>query len=133
MAIRYTFKAYERLKREQHIDTLFRTGKAFSISPLRVIYLLVPRAAGLSPVQVGFSVPKKKFRKSVQRHRIRRLLVEAWRLHKHLLYPSVPAGSQLQLFIIHTGTDMPEMDTIQPAIVSAIERFSRQFAASANA
>ncbi|RYD59542.1 MAG: ribonuclease P protein component [Sphingobacteriales bacterium] len=133
MAIRYTFKAYERLKREQHIDTLFRTGKAFSISPVRFIYLAVPRSAGSSPVQAGFSVPKKKFRKSVDRHRIRRLMVESWRLNKHILYAALPTDKQLHLFLIYTGIEMPEIGPIQQSVISAIEKLSKQFAAPANA
>jgi ribonuclease P protein component len=120
-AIRYTFKAYERLKREQHIDTLFRTGKAFSVFPLKFIYHAVSRGAGLPPVQVGFSVPKKKFRGSVQRHRIRRLISEAWRLQKHLIHPCIPEDKQLHLFIIFTHTEMPTQEQVMQAVAKGIE------------
>jgi ribonuclease P protein component len=123
LANRNTFKVYERLKREQHINTLFLTGKAFSVFPLRVIYLIVPRpAATASPVMTGFSIPKKKFRHSVDRHRIRRLIFEAWRLSKHLLYMHVPQDKQLHLFFIYTDKEMPEYATIQTAMAGCITR-----------
>jgi len=78
----------------------------------------VPRLADASsPVQVGFSVPKKKFRSSVHRHRIRRLMVEAWRMNKHTLYPSVPEGMQLHLFLIFTGTTIPGYDLVKDVVV----------------
>lgn len=82
---------------------------------------MVPRcAAETSPVLAGFSVPKKKFRKSVQRHRIARLMREAWRLNKHSLYAAVPANMQLHVFLIHTGAEMPDFDTVKAAVLKGI-------------
>ncbi|MBA3827838.1 MAG: ribonuclease P protein component [Taibaiella sp.] len=122
-AIRYTFKAYERLKREQNIDTLFRTGKAFSVFPVRAIYHIVPMAVGEeSPVRVGFSVPKKKFRKSVDRHRIARLMREVWRLNKHLVYEAVPPDKQVHLFFMFTDTTMPAMPAVHSAVTGSIAK-----------
>ena len=127
-AIRNTFKAYERLKREQHIDTLFRTGKAFSVLPLRLIYAIIPRQPGeRSPVQVGFSVPKKKFRKAVHRNRVKRLLREAWRLNKQTLYTCIPDDKQLHLFIIYTDLALPEFDLVANALLVGIERLKKEF------
>ncbi len=127
MAIRYTFKVYERLKREQHIDTLFRKGKAFSVFPLRFIYTLVPRTGEpASPAQAGFSVPKKKFRSSVHRHRIRRLMVEAWRLNKHTLYEAIPEGMQLHLFIVFNDTRMPAYEPVLEALLKGITKLAEK-------
>jgi len=78
-------------------------------------------------VQIGFSVPKKKFRSSVHRHRIRRLMVEAWRLHKHLVYPAVPAGQQLQLFLIFTDIKMPGQPGVTAAVIKCIDKLSGIF------
>ncbi len=75
-------------------------------------------------MQVGFSVPKKKFRSSVQRHRIRRLMAEAWRLHKHLLYAHIPEDRQLHLFLIFTDIKMPEYELVQAAVVKGIGKLA---------
>lgn len=122
MAIRNTFKAYERLKREQHIDTLFRKGKAFSVFPLRFIHLYAPRGAEVSPARAGFSVPKKKFRNAVQRNKIRRLMREAWRTQKHALYQAIPPGQQLHVFIIYTDVALPEYEIIKTAMLQGLDR-----------
>jgi ribonuclease P protein component len=67
-------------------------------------------------------VPKKKFRSSVHRHRIRRLMAEAWRLQKHPLYPVIPAAFQLQLFLIFTDRTMPDQAFVTAAIHKGIEQ-----------
>ena len=88
----------------------------------------MPRAANsLSPVLAGFSVPKKKFPGSVERHRIRRQMVEAWRLNKHALYAAIPEGSQLHLFFIFTDTAMPAYDVVRDAVVKGIETLNSKF------
>jgi ribonuclease P protein component len=78
--------------------------------------------AKASPVLAGFSVPKKKIRKSVGRHRIRRQMVEAWRLNKHLVYPIVPPGKQLHLFFIFTDIAMPEYEVVQNGVLKCIDK-----------
>jgi ribonuclease P protein component len=118
MAIRYTLGKNERLKREQHIQTLFRTGKAFSVFPLRVIWLLLPLDKELSPVRAGFSASKRNFKKAVSRNRIKRLMREAWRLQQYQL--TVPEGMQLQLFLIFTDKALPDYDTLFAAVGKGI-------------
>ena len=76
-----------------------------------------------TPVKAGFSVPKKKFKHSVDRHRIRRLLLESWRLNKNLLYPVIAPTKQLHLFIMYTDTSMPEFEAMQTCVKKAIETF----------
>jgi len=49
-------------------------------------------------------------------------MAEAWRLHKHQLYPAIPADKQLHLFLIFTSAEMPDYETIQAAVVKAIGR-----------
>jgi len=115
---RYTLPAIERLKLRKQIETLFQTGEAFSVFPLRIVFSLVPAAAGSdAPVRAGFSVPKKRIRKAVGRNRVRRLLKEAWRLQKHALYLAVPAGCQLHCFVIYTGAPDLSFAEAQAAVL----------------
>ena len=73
-------------------------------------------------MRVGFSVPKKRFRLSVQRHRIRRLLSEAWRLQKQPLYEAIPHGKQLQLFLIFADGKLPEYELVRQAVKDSIDK-----------
>jgi ribonuclease P protein component len=103
---RHTLQAIERLKLRKQIETLFQTGEAFSVFPLRVVYRLQPLAeTEISPVRIGFSIPKKRIKKAVGRNRIKRLLREAWRLQKHPVYQAIPPCHQLHCFLIFTGNE----------------------------
>lgn len=114
---RYTLQAIERLKLRKQIETLFQTGEAFSVFPLRVVYSLMPIAdTEPSPVRTGFSIPKKRIKKAVGRNRIRRLLREAWRLQKHPLYQNIPSGQQLHCFLIFTGNEKLTFEEAKTAV-----------------
>lgn len=113
---RFTLQAEERLKLRNDIETLFRQGEAFSVFQLRAIFLLSPNnAAGISPVRVGFSIPKKRIRLANGRNRVRRLLKEAWRLQKHIIYSQIPVQFQLHCFLVYTGTPIAKEFTITMA------------------
>jgi len=76
-------------------------------------------------VRIGFSVPKKKFRLSVHRHRITRLLREAWRLNKHELYAVIPKDKQVHIFFIFTDKEMPEYQTVLASVIKGIEKLKQ--------
>ena len=125
MAPRHTLSADERLKREQSIKTLFQSGKAFSVFPLRVIFALVPRSDEPSPTRCGFSAAKKKFKKASDRNRIKRLLRESWRQRKHGANETVPEEQQLQLFILYTATELPTWTSIDEAMEKVVKKLAQ--------
>jgi len=76
-------------------------------------------------VRIGFSIPKKRFRKAVQRNRVKRLSREAWRLNKTTLYEVIPAPQQLHIFLIFTGTEIPEINLLDVAIKKMIDKLTK--------
>ncbi len=86
--MRFTLGQEERLKSKKLIGKLYEEGKSIKVFPLRMVY--VPAKQDLKfPVQVGVSVPKRNFKKAVDRNRIKRLLREVYRKEKHAVYDGV--------------------------------------------
>ena len=125
---RFTLRANERLKLRKQIETLFLKGEAFSVFPVKVMYLLhqLPDDADASKVLVGFSVPKKRVKRAVNRNRIRRISREAWRLNKAALYANIPQGMQLHCFLIFIGNQALTLDKAQETIKKITEQFSKK-------
>lgn len=86
--MRFTLGQEERLKSKKLIGRLYEEGKSIKVFPLRMVY--IPAKQDLKfPVQVGVSVPKRNFKKAVDRNRIKRLLREVYRKEKYTVYNGV--------------------------------------------
>ncbi|MBK8784995.1 MAG: ribonuclease P protein component [Chitinophagaceae bacterium] len=108
---RYTFKKDEKLKSRKTIEQLFKEGKSFSNFPFRVLWQFTELAK--APVQTGFAVSSKHFKKAVDRNRIKRLMREAYRLQKNELQTQLMLQrKQLAVFIIYVGNELPDHDFI---------------------
>ena len=68
----------ERLKSQKLIGRLFEEGISIKIFPFRLIYIVTEKPL----LQSSFSVPKRNFKKAVDRNRIKRLIKEAYRLER---------------------------------------------------
>ena len=77
------FPKNEKLKSSKTNENLFLNGKKHIQFPLKIIYLETSESENN---KVAFSVPKRNFKKAVERNRIKRLLREIYRLNKYYLY-----------------------------------------------
>lgn len=86
--MRFTFGKPEKLKSRKLIGKLFEDGKSVKKFPVRLVYLQTEHTSDF-PIQAAFSVPKRNFKRAVDRNRIKRLLREAYRHEKGSLYPKL--------------------------------------------
>jgi ribonuclease P protein component len=112
MADKFTLGKNERLKRRKIIDQVFNEGKSITLFPLKVHYMFCNTL--LDPLQAGFTVSSRQFKKAVDRNRIRRLLREAYRLQKAMLQQTVVQNKQqVALFVIYIGKELPDYQLIR--------------------
>ena len=109
--VRYTLPRNKSLKSKILIERLFKQGDSISKYPVRLVYLKTNYDKDEN-FQVGFSVPKKKFKRAVDRNRIKRLMREAFRLQQY----SLPQDKKMILMWIFTGKDMPAYKDIYQSI-----------------
>ncbi len=104
---RYTFKKDEKLKSRKIIEQLFKEGSPFSNFPFRILWKF--NDAAKVPLQTGFAVSSKHFKKAVDRNRVKRLLREAYRLQKNDLQSQLQQQQkQMAVFIIYVGNELPD-------------------------
>lgn len=80
----HRFPKSERLCSIKDIEELFSKGSSTFLYPFKILYLHCDNKPPYP--QVLFSVPKKNFRKAVDRNRIKRQLKEIYRQNKGLIF-----------------------------------------------
>lgn len=117
---RFTFPKKEKLKSKALFETLFTDGKSVSHYPLKLIYLNTPFNDG-SKVKVGVVAPKRRFKRAVDRNRIKRLLREAYQHNKALIFNNIE-GSFAFLFL-YIGPKVPKHVDVERTMKRLMEDF----------
>ena len=86
--MKQTLGKQERLKSKTLIGKLYKEGKSVKTFPLRLVYVQTEHTSKY-PAQVGVSVPKRNFKKAVDRNRLKRLLRETYRKQKEIVYNNI--------------------------------------------
>lgn len=117
-----TFTKAERLSGKTALDHLFQTGKSFNSFPFKVVWKEV--AAAEAPVQLVISVPKRLFKRAVDRNVIKRRIREAYRKNKSPFYESL-AGKKLHVMLIYTAKTLPEYKEVEDKIITVLQRLNK--------
>ena len=124
------FPKYERICKDNDIQSLFNEGTGFSCYPYRVIYLYQP--VGDRPVtcRLLLSVSKKRFHHAFKRNRVKRLIRESWRKNKTPLYEfcrqhtiSIDVALVYTATVIHSYEEM--LECTAKAVNDLIKRYEK--------
>lgn len=124
----YSFSKEERLCSVKLIDKLFHNGSSFLLYPFRIIWLEESLPAE-SPVQVLISVPKKKFKRAVDRNLLKRRIREIYRLQKsEHLYPFLNEQSATMILgINYIGNEIGEYSFLEKKFNAAILKLKKVY------
>jgi ribonuclease P protein component len=119
----FTFTKEERLCSKTLTDKLFTEGKTVYQHPLRFVFIPVGEGNERFPVQVVFSVPKRNYKRAVDRNLIRRRMREAYRLEKSSFYELfVKNGKSIALMIIYTHKAIDDYHVIHHSLVKGMKK-----------
>lgn len=118
-----TFGKSEKLCSKKSIKELFNRGSSFYIYPFKVIFLPISdQEKGKS--QILISVPKRVFKKAVDRNKIKRRVREAYRLNKqHFPFTT---ENPLMIAYIYTAKESLEFQLIQEKLKDSLLRLSNE-------
>ncbi|MDR1584640.1 MAG: ribonuclease P protein component [Prevotellaceae bacterium] len=99
------FPKSEHLCGAKNLTRLFEQGNAFIAYPLRVLYLQEASGGVSETLRVVVVVPKKRFKRAVDRNRLKRLMREAYRLNKPELLTALKENGKQMLLAFHYVAD----------------------------
>lgn len=127
-----TFTRQERLKSRKTIGRLFKEGNSYVAYPLRAVWVKTSEAtkseAGKETdkqgliAQIVVSVPKKHFKTAVLRNRLKRRILEAYRLNKQELYSKLPDAS-IALMLMYVAKEELPYSQIEAGVKKMMRKF----------
>lgn len=116
------FPRGERLKSKKRIQQLFEEGSFIVDFPIKLLYL---DASGLEvATKMAVSVPKKNFKRAVDRNRIKRLLRESYRLHRQHIFNKTERP--YALMFLYLGKEIPEYAKLEAHMIKILGLFLKK-------
>jgi len=117
----FSLKRTERLRSPAAVAELFSQGQSVHTSSLRLLYL--EKEQQDHPALMAVSVPKRMYKRAVDRNLIKRRIREAYRRHKPELYNYLIKNNiSLRLVILYTDKEIQEFRTIQKQVIKGLEK-----------
>lgn len=125
-----TFGKKEKLKSAKLISQVFAQGNSLTVFPLKLVYLRLAEhdtpnsTKNNSLILTGVTVPKRNFQKAVERVHLKRLMREAYRKNKYLVYDDNTATHAFMF--LYLGKEKADYHRITAAMQSLLQRFVKK-------
>ncbi len=128
----FTFKKQERLCKKAAIEDLFSNGRSFFLYPLKIVWITVEEKRKY-PARVLINVSKRNFKRAVDRNYLKRIIREAYRKNKHLLYEELNGKQKnLNLAILYSAKEIISYHELEEKIIEALKRLIKTHEKTAN-
>lgn len=115
-----TFTKSERLCSKVVIDKVFVEGKTIVVPSFKLFWMPSPIEQDF-PLQIVITVPKRSFKRAVDRNKLKRRIREAYRKNKVLVYEQ--AGERkYSLMLIYTGKSIVPYQELEEKIIKLLKR-----------
>jgi len=119
-----TLSKSERLTNPVAISQIYDKGRHLNDYPFKIVWL---KEVGGTGLKVVFSVPKRKFKRAVDRNQIKRKLRETYRKNKHELQKVAKnKNTRVSLFLIYLGKDIPSSEIVDDKINVLLKRLTKE-------
>lgn len=119
----FTFPKKEKLTNKKVFEALFSEGASIKKFPLQLRYIKTsPTEEG--KIKVAFSAPKRVFKSAVQRNRVKRLVREAYRHNKPMIFNNIE-GNFAFLFL-YLGKKIPVYSEVEQAMKQLLQDFLKR-------
>lgn len=123
---KYTFSKNERLCSKILIDDLFSKGDSFFKYPFKVIYKKVSPDEELI-AKILISVPKRIFKRAVDRIKLKRLIREAYRKNKYILTDTSKTNPSVFIIgFVYTQKSILSYQEIERKIILILQSIKKQ-------
>lgn len=121
----FSFGKSDKLKSPFIIESLLHLKNVEFQHPIKCYYKIIESSSDKNVVKAAFSVPKKKQKLAVNRNRIKRILVEAYRTQfREILLTKLNNKTTLTLFFVFIGKEMPTFQTVNRSMKIILEKIS---------
>lgn len=120
--LKHKFSKAEKLKSNKVIDLLFSKGKSVYEFPIKILYLHSEASTPKIP-KVLISVPKRHFKKAVDRNKIKRQIREIYRKNKNLIKES--SVSLLAIGIVFTAKEKIPFELLEKKLILNLVRLKK--------
>jgi ribonuclease P protein component len=119
------FTKAERLCNAIDINHLFSVGHSISQFPVKIKWLPAKWNNNVQ-IKVVISVSKHRFKRAVDRNRIKRVMRECFRNNKHIIQHTLDTR-QCYIAIIYTGKEIADYTTLEPIIIELFHRLTKEY------
>ena len=122
--LRNTFHKSERLCSKKAFSYIFEHGESLGAGVLKFFYALdIPEGFTESFCSVSFAVPKRNFKRAVDRNLLKRRMRESYRLHKHDLHEALMLREKnIALLIKYQPRKVQSYQPIEKAMLKGLKK-----------